>query len=112
MEFDDIAAFPTFREGEIHDSELTLEEFKSGKNRFIMYEIDGEYRIRFDNLSAACYACIAAKLSYREFEKLWEFLKLCLEGVRHLKKQNKKGLEMAVRIEKHIRQYEVEFTYE
>jgi hypothetical protein len=110
MRFDEVPELPSFTEGEISEVEVSFEEFKSAQNRLIMYEIDGEYRIRFDNLNAAFYACIAAKLSHPGFEKLWEFLKLCLEGVRQLKKQNMQGLAMAVRIEKHFKKDQSEFT--
>jgi hypothetical protein len=103
MEIDEIPELPTFREDEIFDVEVSFEEFRNAKNRIIMYEIDGEYRIRFDKLNAELYACLVAKISQPINTKLWEFLKLALEGVRMVKAENKKALERSIRIESYFK---------
>jgi hypothetical protein len=104
VEIDEIPELPTFIKDEIFDVEVSFEEFKNAKNRLIMYEIDGEYRIRFDKLNAELYACLVAKISQPVNEKLWEFLKLSLEGIRLVRKEHKKSIEMAVKIERHFNQ--------
>lgn len=102
MEVDEIPELPTFKQEEIFDVEVSFEEFKNAKNRLVMYEIDGEYRIRFDKLNAELYACLVAKISQPINEKLWQFIKLALEGVRLVKTENKKSLDLAIRVEKHL----------
>jgi hypothetical protein len=90
MEFDEVPELPTFKKGEIFDVEVCFEEFKNAKNRVIMYELDREYRIGFDKLSVELHACSGRKNIPTRSNEVWEFLKLALEGVRLVKKQNNK----------------------
>jgi hypothetical protein len=103
MEIDEIPELPAFKEDEIFNVEVSFEEFKNAKNRLIMYEIDGAYRITFDELNAELYACLVAKISQPFNTKLWEFLKLALEGVRMVKTENKKAYERSIRIESYLK---------
>ena len=70
MEIDEIPELPEFKEDKIFEVEVSFEEFKNAKNRLTMYEIDGEYRMRFDKLNALFYACIVAKLSHTTYLRL------------------------------------------
>jgi len=60
--------------------------------------------LRFDKLDHIAFANYVAVLSAPHNKKVFEFLKLVLEGVRMIKQENKKGFEMVLRIEKNLSQ--------
>jgi len=62
----------------------------------------GENPFLFSALDAPLYAALLARLCSSKHEPAYNFLKLVLEGARLMKKGNKKGHEMAARIEKNI----------
>ena len=64
----------------------------------------GEIKLPFDQLSAPLYACMVVKLSNPQNAKVYEYLKLVLDAVYQMKKVNKKGHEMACKIEGFIRE--------
>jgi hypothetical protein len=55
-------------------------------------------------LDAAAYANYVAVLTAPHDKKAYEFLKLVLEGARIIKSEQKKGLEMALRIHTYLKQ--------
>ena len=106
MEIDEIPELPNFSESELFfvNEEFMITEFKKAKNRFVFYDNeDNEPRFFFYKLDERLYAALVYTLTQKSHEKLYQFLKLVLEGVRLMKQANKKGYEMAVRIEKNIR---------
>src|SRR5215204_2004316 len=105
MEIDEIPELPNLLESELFlvDEEFMINEFKKAKNKFVFYDNEhNEPRFFFHKLDERLYAALLYMLTQKRYEKLYEFLKLILEGVRLMKQANKKGYEMAVRIEKSI----------
>ena len=97
---------PEIRGNHEIDIEQVLEELPKAKNRFIFYETeDGEGRLLFDNIGAVLYACLVAKLSHPVYQKVYEFFRFVLEGVNQAKKQTKKGLALAGKIESYLKNW-------
>ena len=106
MQVDEIPQLPIFSNDEITNNEIDFEELKTAKNRFFVYETEkGEMRVKFDKLDGYFYSSIAHNFSKPFYHKIYEFLKLALEGVRLIKKENKKGAEMSLRIERHLEKW-------
>jgi hypothetical protein len=105
IEIDEIPALPEFKQEELHEIDLyqAIGEFTNSSNKFMFYENSkGELRFFFEKLDAPLYAALVVKLSNPAHSKAYEFLKLVLEGVRLVKQSNKKGYDMAVKVEKYI----------
>ena len=105
MEIGEIPELPNFPETELFfvDEEFMISEFKKAKNKFVFYDNENnEPRFFFYRLDERLYAALVYILTQKKYVKLYEFLKLVLEGVRLMKQANKKGYETAVRIEKSI----------
>lgn len=104
MHYDEIPKLPEPLPHELKEEELLFEEFLSSKCRFLLFEAeDGESKLRFDKLDASAYANYVAVLSAPQNIKAYEFMKLVLEGIRLIKMENKKGLEAALRVERHFK---------
>ena len=64
---------------------------------------EGNIKHSYTKLNAELYACLIASLANPSLTKVYEFLKLVMEGTRLVKQNNKKSFEMAVRIEKYLK---------
>lgn len=105
MQYDEIPELPKILESEKYkyDEEFIINEFKKGKNKFIFYDTEyNEPRFFFKELDEQLYAALVYILSQNSNKKIYEFLKLVIEGVRFIKINNKKSYLSAVRIEKYI----------
>jgi len=106
MSIDVIPELPQFRYEELHEvcQYEATNQFLNAENKFMFYENEaGELRFYFNRLDAPLYAALVVKLSSPSNIKAFEFLKLVLEGVRLVKQCNKKGIEMANKIEKYLK---------
>jgi hypothetical protein len=102
---DEIPQLPHFSEEDLdgYRVEYAVKELSSAQNILIFYENrEGTTRIIFDRLSAPLYACMVAKLSHPENNKIYEYLKLVVHAVHQMKKCSKKGQEVGAKIESYI----------
>jgi hypothetical protein len=100
---DVIPDLPKILESELHkenDIQEVLNQLSISSNRFIFYEApNGQIEILFDKLGPELYACLVAKLSNPLNSKVYEFLKLVLEGIYQSKKITYRGHKIASKIE-------------
>ena len=101
MNYDEIPHLPFIED---KNESFKYEDLAKAKNRFIFYQDEqGNIKHSYSKLNAELYACLIASLANPSLTKVYEFLKLVMEGTRLVKQNNKKSLEMAVRIEKYLK---------
>lgn len=107
MQVDTIPELPEIKDCDCPQEDLgiVLNEFVRAERKLIIYENEnGEFRFFFNKLDDIFYANFLPALSRpgKYYENIYNFLKFCMEGVRLMKQRNKKGLEGAARIGKHL----------
>jgi hypothetical protein len=107
MQFDEIPILPEIRKEDFPEIELSqaYKGFEKAQRKIMMYETDeGQFMLCFQGLDDAFYASFVTCLSQpnSRHNKLYTFLKLCLEGTRLLKQFSQKTYQTAVRIQKAI----------
>jgi hypothetical protein len=105
MSIEEIPELPEFKSEELHEicEYEAMNQFLNATNKFMFYENQaGELRFFFGQLDAPLYAALVVKLSNPLYQKVYDFLKLAMEGVRMVKQCNKKGFERAVKVEAYI----------
>jgi hypothetical protein len=105
---DDIPELPEINPGEYYheDENLAIEEFKKADHKLMIYINEkGLASVFFNKLNHIFFAGFVVSISKptNPINKLFEFLKLCLEGVRSEKTCTKKGHLNAVRVEKYLK---------
>lgn len=88
------------------DENLALSEFQKSDQKLMIYINDkGLASVFFKNLNHLFYAGLVVTLSKptKSTNDLFEFIKLCLEGVRLEKRNTLKSHQTACRIEKYLK---------
>lgn len=105
---DEIPELPWIKDGDMDYKtfETVLKDMHNSGNALMFYENDkGMLKHAFTDNLQTLYACMVVHLCQAENMKLWEFLRLVLEGVHQVKKCNRKGHESAVKIETVLPRY-------
>jgi hypothetical protein len=106
MHYDEIPELPKLDPQQLYymDREETAKEFLESNDSIIIYESkEGETRILFDDISQNLYCCLVTSLCQPHYNKLYEFLKLAIEGARLLRKQTKNDHKKVVLISKYFK---------
>lgn len=85
---------------------LAIEQFQKAERKIMFYENEnGQLCVLFKKIDEKFYADFVVSLSRPDtrVRKLFDFLKLCLEGVRLVCLNTAKGFQNASRIEKHLK---------
>lgn len=88
------------------DEDYAISDFIKADRKIMMYENkEGRLCILFNKIDEIFYADFVVSLSRpdKRVKELFEFLKLCIEGVRCVIQCNKKGHHTAIRIENYIK---------
>lgn len=108
MQADEIPQMPEIRKEDFPQVDLSenLKLFTKSRRKIMMYETDeGQFMLLFEGLDESFYAGFVACLSQPEpgKEKVFTFLKLCLEGTRLIKQNSKKAYNAALKIERGLK---------
>lgn len=107
MQPDEIPQLPDINPDDYYqeDEELAISQFCKANRKIMFYENEnGQLCVLFNKIDDKFYANFVVSLSRSapRVRKLYDFLKLCLEGVRLVCLNNAKRFQNAVRIEKHL----------
>lgn len=106
MDHDVIPSLPEIRPDELQDEcpDKHYRAFVNSPAKLMIYETEkGESEIVFSKLDERLFANMVAKLNYPDYLRVYNFLKLVLEGARLVMRNNQKAYDNAVRIEKYIK---------
>lgn len=112
MDHDVIPPLPFFVKGELQNDHINnhFEALKKSESMLIVYETEsGNTEILFKYLDERLFANMVAKLNDPLHLKVYEFLKLTMEGARLIKVNTKESYANAVRIEKHMKNVNIPY---